>query len=119
MTKQTYNQKHLLTDISTFFEDINQEIDELHRITTLVTKESRIISFEQTFCKQCKEPCGRSNAEIFKCMMAKKEMKENNNQQYTKEYLEEDLKKITIKLEENKEHLRKIMEKIEKGIPHS
>jgi hypothetical protein len=119
MKKEAYNQQQLLTDISTIFDGIKQGIDDLHRMTNLVLKESKIISFEQTFCKQCKEPCGRSNAEIFNCMMTGKKIKGKNMQQYTKEHLEEDLKKITINLEEKEKHLRKIMEKIEKGIPHS
>lgn len=123
MVIKTYNQNQLLLELSTILKDIQQGINDLNRITDLVSNEKQISSYEQTYCKQCKEPCGRSNAEIYKCMMARKQLNNESRpeeiQQYTKEYLEKDLKEIVMDLEKKEKHLKQIMEKIEKGNAHS
>jgi hypothetical protein len=123
MPQESYKDKHLLSDLTAILKDLRQGIIDLHRIRTLVIDETKIISFEDTYCKNCKEPCGRSNAEIYNCLMAK--MKKNKTkrydtiQQYTKEYLEQDLEKIIHDMKEKENHLLLIMEKIEKGMSHS
>jgi len=123
MPQESYKDKHLLSDLTAILKDLRQGIIDLHRIRTLVIDETKIISFEDTYCKNCKEPCGRSNAEIYNCLMAK--MKKNKTkrydtiQQYTKEYLEQDLEKIIHDMKEKENHLLLIMEKIEKGKSHS
>jgi hypothetical protein len=123
MSLQQYDEQQLLFDISTIIKDISQGINDLQHIISLVNDEKEIISFEQTYCKQCKEPCGRSNAEILKCITTRKNITEKKghtiNQQYTKEYLEQDLKEIIIDLQMKEKHLKQIMEKIQKGIAHS
>lgn len=119
----TVDQHQLLLEISTILKDIQQGIKDLNQIAELVSNEKQIKSYDQTYCKQCKEPCGRSNAEIYKCMMARKRVKEHNKlediQQYTKEYLEKDLKEIISDLEKKEKHLKQIMEKIQKGNSHT
>jgi hypothetical protein len=123
MSLQSYDEQQLLFDISTIIKDISQVINDLQHIISLVNDEKEIISFEQTYCKQCKESCGRSNAEILKCITARKNITEKKrhttNQQYTKEYLEQDLREIIIDLQMKEKHLKQTMEKIQKGIAHS
>lgn len=123
MTEETYNTQQLILDISTISDNIKQDINQLKDIINLINIQKEITSYEQEHCKQCNEPCGRSNAEIFNCMMNKKNLKNGNIpehiKRYPKEYLERDLKEITADLEENKKRLTEIMEKIEKGISHS
>lgn len=120
MPIQTYSLQQILKDISSIKKDIIQTSEHLQRINQAVINEPEIISYEKSNCKQCKEPCGRSNAEIFKCMMAKR----NQNQtegitQYTKDYLERDLKDLIIELDKKQQDLQKIMENIQKLNQHS
>lgn len=120
MSYQQYPAQQLIQDISSIKMDITKAIEDLHHINHLVSNETEIISYEETFCKQCKEPCGRSNAEIFNCMMAKLNQKQNHEiKKYTKEYLEHDLKELIKDLEEKEKHLQKIVENIQKHNPHS
>lgn len=123
MSIQQYNEQQILFDISTIIKDISQGIKELKYIISLVNDEKEIISFEQSYCKQCKEPCGRSNAEILKCITARKNITDKKrrltNQQYTKEHLEQDLNEIIRDFQKKEKHLKQIMEKIQKGIAHS
>ena len=123
MPIQQYNEQQLLFDISTVMKEISQAKADLQHIISLVSDEKEIVSFEHTYCKECKEPCGRSNAEIYKCITERKNITEKKrdktNEQYTKEYLEQDLKKIIIDLQKKEKHLKQIMEKIQKGITHS
>lgn len=123
MSTKPYDEQQLLFDISTIMKDISQGVKDLEYVITLVNDEKEIISFEQTYCKQCKQPCGRSNAEILKCITSRKNIKEKkkreNNQQYTKEHLEQDLIDIIKDLKQKEKHLKQIMEKIQKGITHS
>ena len=123
MIQEKYGREQLLSDISIVINDISSGIADLKEVILLVKGEKEIVPYEQTCCKQCKEPCGRSNAEILKCITDKKQLKERKiktgNQQYTKEYLEQDLKEIIMDLQKKEKHLKKIMENIQKGISHS
>ena len=115
----SYSTKKLLSDMTTILADIKQSITDLDSIQKRVHNETKITSYEETFCRNCKEPCGRSNAEIFNCMMTKMNKEPVQSEQYLKEYLEHDLQKTVQDLKKRKQHLTKIMEKIEKGISHS
>lgn len=117
--KESYSNKKFLSDITTMLADIKQSIEDLESIQKRVHNETKIISYEETFCRNCKEPCGRSNAEIFNCMMGKTGKEPSKSKQYSKEYLENDLQRTIENLKKRKQHLTKIMEKIEKGISHS
>jgi flagellar hook-basal body complex protein FliE len=123
MSITQYTEHQLILDISTILKDISQGINDLQHIISLVSDEKEIISFENFYCKQCKEPCGRSNAEILKCVTTRKnntqKKRHKTNEQYTKEYLEQDLNEIIIDLQKKEKHLKQIVEKIQKGIIHS
>jgi hypothetical protein len=71
MPPESYTNNQLLLDLSTILKDLQHGIKDLHHIKKLVIDETEIISYEEKYCNQCKEPCGRSNAEIFNCMMTK------------------------------------------------
>jgi hypothetical protein len=116
---ESYLNKELLSEISTILSDIEETIQDIDSIQRQVHNETKIISYEETFCNSCEEPCGRSNAEIFNCMKTKINEDSTENKQYSKEYLEQDLQKTREDLQKRKQHLTKIMEKIEKGISHS
>lgn len=79
--------------------DLKQIITDLEEIISLISNQERIDSFENRFCKNCNEPCGRSNAEILNCViekqkLTKKRNQEDKNKTYMKEYLEKDLNKM-------------------------
>ena len=121
MPSKNYTSQQLFLDISAITNDITKAIEDLNHINQLVKKETEISSYEEKFCKQCKEPCGRSNAEIFNCMMTKINKNQTNNEinHYTKEYLEHDLQALIKKLAEKQARLQKIMENIQKHNLHS
>lgn len=120
MPTQSYYSHQILNDISSIKKEIKQASEHLHRINQSVINEPEIISYEKTHCNQCKEPCGRSNAEIFNCMMAK--LNQNQTEgitQYTKENLELDLQDLIKELDKKQQNLQKIMENIQKRNQHS
>ena len=123
MEYKPYIKNKLLSDILLIRKDIQQNIEEITRIKDLVLDENEIVSYEGAYCKNCKEPCGRSNAEIYNCMMEKINKKNEKqlepNTQYTKENLEQDLKSLITDLQEKEKVVKRIMEKIQKDITHS
>ncbi len=123
MSLQHNTDQQILFDISTIMKDVSQGIKDLGYIILLVNDEKEIIPFKQSYCNQCKEPCGRSNAEILKCITARKNItnkeRQVTNRQYAKEHLEQDLNKIIKDFQKKEKHLKQIMEKIQKGIAHS
>lgn len=100
-------------------QDIKQAILDLEKILLITSNQQKIDSFEETYCKNCKQPCGRSNAEILNCVMNKRDIKTNiderpKDKRYAKEYLEEDLKKIIQDLKKKYDEMKSISEKTEK-----
>jgi hypothetical protein len=120
MSLQHYPTQQLIEDISSIKQEITKSIENLNRIFQLIKYETEIISYEETYCKHCKEPCGRSNAEIFNCMMAKFDQKQTGRiKQYTKEYLEHDLQLLINQLEEKEKQLKVVLENIQKHHSYS
>lgn len=100
--------------------DIKQAIIDLEEILSLISDQQRIDSFNETFCKNCKQPCGRSNAEILNCVIKKRHIQTDMDERsydkpYTKEYLEQDLKKIIQDLKAKYEDIELIDKKNEKN----
>lgn len=114
MPKTQLDNEKLLIDITTILSNLKNDLKDIYTIKKRIFEEDEIRSFKEGFCKQCKEPCGRSNAEIYRCMM-KKMKKENTPQQYTKEQLEHDIQELIQHLEKNEKQLTYIMEKIQKA----
>jgi DNA repair exonuclease SbcCD ATPase subunit len=107
----------LTEELKKIIDDINNAISDLQQILDLVYSEKEITSYDSSYCKDCKEPCGRSNAEVYNCMM-KKIQKTNqiqqkyNNIEYSKEYLQSDLKKIIEDLKQRKIELLELFKKL-------
>jgi len=114
MPKTQLDNEKLLIDMTTILSNLKDDLKGIYRIKKRIFEEDEIRSFEQDFCKECKEPCGRSNAEIYRCLM-KKMKKEKNPQHYTKEQLEHDIEELIQHLEKNEKMLTSIMEKIQKA----
>ncbi len=91
---------------------LTQVIDRLEKMVVNISDQGTIDSFEKGYCMTCKQPCGRSNAEILNCIIEKRKLKENFMQtiddQYMKEHLEQDLKKIIADLTHYRNDLKMI-----------
>ena len=86
-------------------EDITNSLDHLREIIKSVKNEDSIDSYESSYCKDCDKQCGRSNAEIYSCMIDKLDQAQQVQQQYdtmqyTKDSLIYDLEKIEKTLTE-------------------
>lgn len=115
MDKETFTL--IFNEIS---QDIKQAILDLEKILLITSNQQRIDSFEETYCTNCKQPCGRSNAEILNCVMNKRKMKTNIHSRskehtYTKEFLEHDLKQIIQDLKKKYEEIKVLSKKIEEN----
>ena len=95
--------RHLEKDI--------MEIDEqLSLVLTLIQAEESIQPYENTYCTNCDKICGRTNAEIYNCIMDRmKQTGENKEKQkYTKNLLEKDLQYLLDIIETCKKNLETI-----------
>jgi hypothetical protein len=107
----------LTEELKKIIDDINNAISDLQQILDLVYSEKEITSYDSSYCKDCNESCGRSNAEVYNCMM-KKIQKTNQIQQryndieYSKEYLQSDLRKIIEDLKQRKIELLELFKKL-------
>ena len=50
-------------------DDFEEVIRVLKQMLTIVSSKESIESIKGEYCEDCNEPCGRSNAEIYNCMM--------------------------------------------------
>jgi hypothetical protein len=100
--------------LQTTIDNLDEVINDLEQILTLVSFQDSIEPFEGTYCKDCHEPCGRSNAEIYNCMIKKISLKEHklgrsDEKDYTKEHLEKDLEQIIEDLKKKYIKFKKIL----------
>jgi len=80
-------------------DNITVSIHHLREIIKSVKNEDSIDSYESSYCTDCDNECGRSNAEIYNCMIeklsqAQQVQEQYDNMQYTKDFLISDLEKI-------------------------
>ena len=100
--------------LSEIHQDLIEGIKNLRFIIKKVENEDSIDAFKSSYCKDCDKPCGRSNAEIYNCMMkkldhAKKIQEQYEEMQYTKDYLEKDLDQLHKKLNECNKKMNAIL----------
>lgn len=98
-------------------DDLGNWINNLQHIIHSVQNEDSIDSYESSYCENCDKPCGRSNAEIFNCMMkkmqhAQKVQSQYDSMHYTKDYLQEDLKDLKKGLEQCNDKINTLMKNI-------
>lgn len=116
-----YEQPEFAKELQEIIADIDKAIGDLEQILGHITKEDSIDPYESTFCKTCEKPCGRSNAEIYNCMMHKLEQTKNvqeryNKSEYAKEYLEKDLESTINDLQKRNNDLKDFFDKIKNGL---
>lgn len=101
---------HIKTTLQNLEENINDLDDQLSLIISLIQKEESIQPFESTYCTNCDKSCGRTNAEIYNCIMdrIKQTGDETEQQQYTKDFLEKDLQHLIEIIESCKKDLETI-----------
>jgi len=91
--------KAIKVNLKEIKEDIQKSLHDLHHIIQFVQNEDSINSYESSYCKECDQDCGRSNAEIYNCMVDKLKHFQQVQQhydrlQYTKDFLITDLEDI-------------------------
>ena len=84
--------------------DLSIGLEKLQKIINIIQNKDSIDSHEKNQCKNCDKNCGRTNAEIYTCIMdkiqqTKKIEDQYERQQYTKEILEQDLINLKITLD--------------------
>ena len=75
--------------------DLSIGLEKLQKIINIIQNKDSIDSHEENQCKNCDKNCGRTNAEIYTCIIDKIQQKKiedhYESQHYTKEILEQDL----------------------------
>jgi hypothetical protein len=98
-------------------EDIFNGLKQLDIIIKLIQKEESIDSFEENYCTNCDRSCGRTNVEIYNCIMDKKKQHNtnenlNSKHSYSKETLEKDLHVLKKSLEICQLNISKAIKKL-------
>jgi CRISPR/Cas system-associated endonuclease Cas1 len=116
-----YEQQSHTKDLENIIDDIDKTISDLEQILKLIAQKESIDSYKSIFCTTCDKPCGRSNAEIYNCMIHRleqtKDVKDRyNDVEYAKEYLEKDLKSIVNDLRKKNKNLKDFFDKTKNRI---
>jgi len=114
-----YEQQGHTKDLEKIIHDIDKTISDLEQILKRITQEESIYSYKSIFCTTCDKPCGRSNAEIYNCMIHRLEKTKDaqdryNEVEYAKEYLEKDLESIINDLRKKNNNLKDFFDKNQK-----
>ena len=90
--------------------DIRDIDKQLTLILNLIQAEESIQPYESTYCTNCDKSCGRTNAEIYNCIMERMNQTgdDTDKKQYTKDFLEKDLQHLIDIIKTCKKNLEAI-----------
>jgi len=91
-------------------DDIKDLDEQLTLILDLIKAEESIQPYKSTYCTNCDKSCGRTNAEIYNCIMERVNQTGDDaeKKQYTKDFLEKDLQHLIDIIKTCKKNLETI-----------
>jgi hypothetical protein len=112
------DRKYKCLTLNNIKQDLSRILKQIEFIIKAIHKLKAIDSYKSSACEDCDKNCGRTNAEILKCLMKKSNhIKHDQNrydaQNYTKEILESDLKNMETTIQICYSKLNEVIETYE------